>query len=309
MRRVLAFYKFIDVADPHRRAEELQEIGEHYNVVGTILFASEGVNGTIVAEVDDLHAMISALQQAFGDMSFKWSDLDSTGTGFHRFKVRVKPEIVSFGVAGLDLRKTGTHVDGARWNELLDDPEVLVIDTRNHYEIDIGTFDNAVSPDTDNFRQFPQWVQDNIDPAKQRKVAMFCTGGIRCEKATALVAQHGVEEVYQLDGGILQYLEETPKELSRWQGECFVFDQRVSVNHDLDQGRYRQCYACRHPLSIDDMQAPEYEHGVSCRFCHSKVREVRRQQFRERQRQVRLAAARGKAHISSGMKQNRVSRP
>ena len=169
--------------------------------------------------------------------------------------MRIKPEIVSFGVAGLDLQNTGEHVDGARWNELLDDPEVLVIDTRNHYEIDIGTLlKTRVSPDTDNFREFPQWVEDNIDPTKQRKVAMFCTGGIRCEKASALVAQHGVEEVYQLNGGILQYSEDTPAEQSRWQGECFVFDQRVSANHELNQGQYRQCYACRHPLSKEDMQ-------------------------------------------------------
>ena len=297
MRRVLAFYKFTPVADPADHAEELQRMGEQLGVVGTILLAEEGVNGTIVAEMASLDAMVRTLETVFGVMTFKWSDLDQSGVGFHRFKVRIKPEIVSFGVAGLDLQQTGEHVDGARWNELLDDPDVLVIDTRNQYEIDIGTFDNAVSPDTDNFREFPQWVQDNIDPAKQRKVAMFCTGGIRCEKASALVAQHGVAEVYQLNGGILQYLEDTAKEQSRWQGECFVFDQRVSVDHDLSQGQYRQCYACRHPLSQEDMQTSEFEHGVSCPFCHSAVSDDRRQQFRERQRQVRLAAARGQAHI------------
>ena len=297
MRRVLAFYKFTPVADPAGHAEELQRMGEQLGVVGTILLAEEGVNGTIVAEMASLDAMVRTLEMVFGAMTFKWSDLDQSGVGFHRFKVRIKPEIVSFGVAGLDLQQTGEHVDGTRWNELLDDPDVLVIDTRNQYEIDIGTFDNAVSPDTDNFREFPQWVQDNIDPAKQRKVAMFCTGGIRCEKASALVAQHGVAEVYQLNGGILQYLEDTAKEQSRWQGECFVFDQRVSVDHDLSQGQYRQCYACRHPLSQEDMQTPEFEHGVSCPFCHSAVGDDRRQQFRERQRQVRLAAARGQAHI------------
>ena len=307
MRRVLAFYKFIPVTDPEALVEELQQLGEQLGVVGTILLAEEGVNGTIVAETDSLDAMVRALEQAFGAMTFKWSDLDQLGIGFHRFKVRIKPEIVSFGVAGLDLQNTGEHVDGARWNELLADPEVLVIDTRNHYEIDIGTFENAVSPDTDNFREFPQWVEDNIDPTKQRKVAMFCTGGIRCEKASALVAQHGVEEVYQLNGGILQYLEDTPAEQSRWQGECFVFDQRVSVNHELNQGQYRQCYACRHPLSKEDMQAPEFEHGVSCPFCHSSVSNVRRQQFRERQRQVRLAAARGEAHIGVTQKKDKAS--
>ena len=306
MRRVLAFYKFIPVAHPQSLVEELQQLGEQLSVVGTILLAQEGVNGTIVAETDSLDAMVRALEQAFGAMTFK-GRFDQSGIGFHRFKVRIKPEIVSFGVAGLDLQNTGEHVDGARWNELLDDPEVLVIDTRNHYEIDIGTFENAVSPDTDNFREFPQWVEDNIDPTKQRKVAMFCTGGIRCEKASALVAQHGVEEVYQLNGGILQYLEDTPAEQSRWQGECFVFDQRVSVNHELNQGQYRQCYACRHPLSKEDMQAPEFEHGVSCPFCHSSVSDVRRQQFRERQRQVRLAAARGEAHIGVTQKKDKAS--
>ena len=297
MRRVLAFYKFINVADPDVRAGELQSLGEQREVVGTILLANEGVNGTIVAEQSNLELMVQSLQQSFGKMMFKWSELDQSGVGFHRFKVRVKPEIVSFGVADLNLQMTGQHVGAERWNELLDDPDVLVIDTRNHYEIDIGTFDNAVSPDTDNFRQFPQWVKDNVHPTKQRKVAMFCTGGIRCEKASAYMAQHGVEEVYQLDGGILQYLEDVPEDASRWQGECFVFDQRVSVNHGLEQGKFRQCYACRHPLSAEDLQAAEFEHGVSCPFCHSTVTEQRRQQFRERQRQVRLAAARGESHI------------
>ena len=297
MRRVLAFYKFINVADPDVRAGELQSLGEQREVVGTILLANEGVNGTIVAEQSNLELMVQSLQQSFGKMMFKWSELDQSGVGFHRFKVRVKPEIVSFGVADLNLQMTGQHVGAERWNELLDDPDVLVIDTRNHYEIDIGTFDNAVSPDTDNFRQFPQWVKDNVDPTKQRKVAMFCTGGIRCEKASAYMAQHGVEEVYQLDGGILQYLEDVPEDASRWHGECFVFDQRVSVNHGLEQGQFRQCYACRHPLSAEDLQAAEFEHGVSCPFCHSTVTEQRRQQFRERQRQVRLAAARGESHI------------
>ena len=297
MRRVLAFYKFTSVSDPDVRAGELQSLGEQREVVGTILLANEGVNGTIVAEQSNLELMVQSLQQFFGEMTFKWSELDQSGVGFHRFKVRVKPEIVSFGVQDLNLQMTGQHVSAQRWNELLDDPDVLVIDTRNHYEIDIGTFDNAVSPNTDNFRQFPQWVKDNVDPTKQRKVAMFCTGGIRCEKASAYMAQHGVEEVYQLDGGILQYLEDVPERESRWQGECFVFDQRVSVNHDLEQGHFRQCYACRHPLSAEDLQAPEFEHGVSCPFCHSTVTEQRRQQFRERQRQVRLAAARGESHI------------
>ena len=305
MRRALAFYKFVEVIDPESLVLELQRLGERHNVVGTILLANEGVNGTVVAQVEDLKSMVHALQKAFGEMTFKWSDLDQNGVGFHRFKVRVKPEIVSFGVEDLDLQQTGEHVGVDRWNELLDDPDVLVIDTRNHYEIDIGTFDNAVSPDTDNFRQFPQWVKDNIDPTKQRKVAMFCTGGIRCEKATAYMAQHGVEEVYQLNGGILQYLEDVSVEQSRWRGECFVFDQRVSVDHNLQQGQYRQCYACRHPLSAEDVQAPEFEHGVSCPYCHSTVEEARRQQFRERQRQVRLAAARGESHIGVKQKSKR----
>ena len=307
MRRVLAFYKFVDVAAPELRAEDLQQTGEQHGVHGTILVAEEGVNGTLVAEKEDLDLMVAALLQAFGAMTFKWSDIDPAGVGFHRFKVRVKPEIVSFGVDGLDLRRTGEHVDGARWNELLDDPDVLVIDTRNHYEIDIGTFDNAVSPGTDNFRQFPQWVQDNIDPVKQRKVAMFCTGGIRCEKASAMVAQHGVKEVYQLDGGILQYLEDMPQERSRWQGECFVFDGRVAVDHDLQPGSYDMCYACRMPLSAADLAHPSFEDGISCPYCKPDLVPERAARFAERQKQMRLAAERGEAHLGSNPRRKKKS--
>ena len=270
MRRVLAFYKFIPVTDPEARVEELQQLGEQLGVVGTILLAEEGVNGTIVAETDSLDGMVRALEQAFGAMTFKWSDLDQSGIGFHRFKVRIKPEIVSFGVAGLDLQNTGEHVDGARWNELLADPEVLVIDTRNHYEIDIGTFENAVSPDTDNFREFPQWVEDNIDPTKQRKVAMFCTGGIRCEKASVVMLDEGYEEVYQINGGILNYFEKTGG--AHWDGECFVFDRRVGVLGDLSVTDSEVCWACREPLTPEQAQSPDFVRGVSCPYCIGKIR-------------------------------------
>ena len=245
------------------------------------------------------------LTERYGVKSQKWSDLSIGNSGFHRFKARVKPEIVSFGVDDLDMQQTGKHVDARTWDALIDDPEVIVIDTRNDYEIDIGTFEGAISPHTENFRQFPAWVADNLDAQKHTKVAMFCTGGIRCEKASSYLLNQGFMNVYHLDGGILQYLEDTQAEDSRWNGECFVFDQRVSVNAQLQQGQYKQCYACRHPLSAVECASTDFEHGVSCPYCIGRTSQRRRQQFRERQNQIKLAHERGEQHI--GLRQKRKS--
>ena len=308
MRRVLAFYQFLSLDDPQAECDSLQTLGDELALRGTILVAHEGVNGTVVGDTQALQQLSQHLLQQYGVKSQKWSDLQPGNSGFHRFKVRVKPEIVSFGVDDLDMSQSGEHVDAQTWNRLLDDPDVIVIDTRNDYEIDIGSFDGALSPHTESFRQFPAWVADNLDPEQHTKVAMFCTGGIRCEKASAYMLNKGFENVYQLDGGILQYLEDTQASESRWNGECFVFDQRVSVNADLEQGQYKQCYACRHPLSAQDLASAEFEHGVSCPFCVGRTSAERRAQFRERQHQVRLAAERGEQHIGQDQRKARESR-
>lgn len=306
MRRVLAFYQFLTLEDPQGESDRLQTLGDELALRGTILVAGEGVNGTVVGDVQALHQLSWHLTERYGVKSQKWSDLASSNSGFHRFKVRVKPEIVSFGGDNLDMQQTGEHVDAETWNALVDDPEVIVIDTRNDYEIDIGTFEGAISPHTENFRQFPDWVADNLDTQKHTKVAMFCTGGIRCEKASSYLLNQGFESVYQLDGGILQYLEDTQAGDSRWNGECFVFDQRVSVNAQLQQGQYKQCYACRHPLSTAELASADFEHGVSCPHCIDRTSVERRHQFRERQHQVRLAQERGEQHI--GLRQEKKGR-
>ena len=306
MRRVLAFYQFLTLEDPEGERDRLQTLGDELGLRGTILVAGEGVNGTVVGDVQALDQLSQHLTKRYGVKSQKWSDLSTGNSGFHRFKARLKPEIVSFGVDDLDMQKTGKHVDAQTWNALVDDPEVIVIDTRNEYEIDIGTFEGAISPHTENFRQFPNWVADNLDAQKHTKVAMFCTGGIRCEKASSYLLKQGFGSVYQLDGGILQYLEDTQAEDSRWNGECFVFDQRVSVNAQLQQGQYKQCYACRHPLSAVERASTDFEHGVSCPYCIERTSETRRQQFRERQNQVKLAHERGEQHI--GVRQKKKER-
>lgn len=305
MRRVLAFYQFVPLENPDAERQRLQALGDDLALRGTILVAEEGVNGTVVGDTQALLELSQYLTDQHQVKSQKWSDLESGNSGFHRFKVRVKPEIVSFGVDDLDMSETGEHVDAEAWNALIADPEVIVIDTRNDYEIDIGTFERAVSPHTESFRQFPDWVSENLDPEKHTKVAMFCTGGIRCEKASSFLLNRGFENVYQLNGGILQYLEDTQSEESRWQGECFVFDQRVSVNADLQQGQYKQCYACRHPLSEEELASKDFEHGVSCPHCIGTTSAQRREQFRERQHQVRLAAERGEQHIGLDQKKAR----
>ena len=296
-RRVLAFYKFSPMSNLEATRTQLELVCERASIKGTILLAEEGVNGTVVGPTDGLNQLAEDLEAIAGTIEFKWSDLDETNPGFHRLKVKIKPEIVSFGVPGLDIGNNGTHVDVERWNELIADPDVVVIDTRNTYEIDIGTFPGAVSPKTTNFREFPAWVEQNLSPEQNPKVAMFCTGGIRCEKASAYMLSQGFDEVFQLDGGILKYLEDSSPEDNQWEGECFVFDQRVSVDKDLGQGRYKQCFACRHPLSEDELADPRYEPGVRCPHCCDRVDEARATRFRQRNKQIKLAAARGEQHI------------
>lgn len=296
MPKALTFYKFLPLEDPAGEQAHWQAFGLDRSVRGSILVAAEGVNGTLVGTQETLALFAVELRTRFGEIPFKWSSVSPGNEGFHRYKVKLKREIVTMGVPDLDVARNGQHVDRDTWNSLLDDPEVVVVDTRNQYEIDIGTFPGSVSPGTTNFRQFPQWVAENLKP--EQKVAMFCTGGIRCEKASAFLVQQGFDEVYQLDGGILRYLEAEGSAQNRWQGECFVFDQRVSVNDKLEQGTFKQCYACRHPLSALDVASEDYEKGVCCPHCVADGQTpARRESFRQRQKQVELAADRGEQHI------------
>ena len=298
---VAALYKFVHLPDYVTLRDALYETMVANNVKGTLLLAEEGINGTICglrAGVDAVKARLDA-DGRFTALSYKESFAEELA--FYRTKVKLKNEIVTMGVAGIDpAHIVGTYVKGDDWNQLISDPDTIVIDTRNDYEVAIGTFKNAVNPNTTTFREFPQWAADNLDKTKHKKVAMFCTGGIRCEKSTAFLKEQGFDEVYHLDGGILKYLEETPVEQSLWQGECFVFDQRVAVKHGLEQGSYDQCYACRMPLSADEMLSEHYVKGLSCPHCYDKTTEEQKAAFAERQRQVELAKQRGEKHIRDG---------
>jgi UPF0176 protein len=273
---------------------------EDKGIKGTLLLAQEGINGTVSGSRESIDALLAYLNadERLNPISFKESFDDIQP--FHRTKVKMKKEIVTLGVEGIDPRKTvGTYVKPKDWNALISDPDVFVVDTRNDYEIEIGTFKHAVNPNTDSFREFPQYVAENMDPAKHKKVAMFCTGGIRCEKSTAYMKEQGFEEVYHLEGGILQYLEDVPKEETLWEGDCFVFDNRVAVNHDLEKSHYDQCYACRLPITEQDKQSQQYESGVSCPKCFGKHSDEQIARFREREKQVNLAKARNEEHVGS----------
>jgi UPF0176 protein len=302
MTSVATFYKFVRLPDPAQMRHEIDALARDLAMKGTILLAEEGINGTVTGAASTLQEFLRALERIpeFSELALKYSSAAPGNPVFHRLKVRVKPEIVSFGVPGLDPgARTGTHVGAEAWNELLDDPGVTVIDTRNDYEVAIGSFPGAVNPATESFREFADFVADHLDPERDARVAMFCTGGIRCEKASAYLLERGFPQVYQLDGGILKYLETVRAEENRWEGECFVFDQRVSVDRDLQEGSYEQCYACRRPLSAQDVESPEYRPGVSCPHCAAEQPEARRAAFAERARQVALAARRGEAHIGA----------
>ncbi len=295
---VCALYKFVSLENFEELRQPLQQFMEDRNIKGTLLLASEGINGTVSGSRETIDELLAYLNQdpRINPITHKES-LDETQP-FHRIKVKLKKEIVTMGVEGIDPRKTvGTYVQPADWNALISDPEVLVIDTRNDYEIEIGTFAHAVNPKTESFREFPQYVKDNLDPAKNKKVAMFCTGGIRCEKSTAYLKEQGFDQVFHLAGGILKYLEEVPHEQSLWQGDCFVFDNRVAVNHDLQKSDYDQCYGCRLPITEDDKNSPQYESGVSCPKCYGKNTEEQLARFREREKQVNLAKAREEEHL------------
>lgn len=295
---VAALYKFTAFPDFEQWQAPIRQAMTDNDIKGTLLIAHEGINGTIAGPrtgIDTLLAFIQSIP-AIGTVGVKESFTDNMP--FYRTKVKLKKEIVTMGVTDIDPRvDAGQYVKPKDWNALISDPEVLLIDTRNEYEVQIGTFKNAINPHTETFREFPNYVTDNLDKTQHKKVAMFCTGGIRCEKSTAFLKQQGFDEVYHLEGGILQYLEDVPKDESLWTGECFVFDNRVTVNHDLEQGQYDQCYACRMPITEQEKQTPAYVKGESCPHCIDKTTAEQKQRFHERERQLQLAQARGKHHI------------
>jgi UPF0176 protein len=295
---IAAMYKFVRLPDYESIQPKLLAFCREQKLKGTLLLAEEGINGTISGSRKGIDALFSYLKsdERLSDLEHKESLADELP--FHRMKVKLKKEIVTMGQPNIKpIESQEVRVDPKDWNALISDPEVLLIDTRNEYEYQIGSFKNAVSPDTTNFREFPDYVKQQLDPKKNKKVAMFCTGGIRCEKACAYMLEQGFEEVYQLNGGILKYLEDVSADESLWEGECFVFDSRVSVDHQLAEGSYHQCFACRRPISDDEMQSRDYVEGVSCPRCINETTEEQRINFGERQKQVELAEGRNEKHI------------
>ena len=306
---VSTFYRFAKFPDFADFQESLRDFMLEHDVRGTLLLAAEGINGTLAGSRQGIDAVVARLREdeRFAELETKESYVDENP--FYRTKVKLKNEIVTMGEENIDPNLiVGTYVDPKDWNELISNPEVFLLDTRNRYEVAIGTFENAVNPNTNSFREFPNYVKKNLDPKKQKKVAMFCTGGIRCEKSTAFLKQHGFAEVYHLKGGVLKYLEEIPEADTKWRGECFVFDNRVTVKHKLEQGSYDQCHACRMPITGTDKQTEHYQKGVSCPHCYDKHTKDQVKRYAERERQVEFARARGETHIGQAMQATVVSR-
>jgi UPF0176 protein len=306
---VAALYRFVSLPDYEALRQPLLEHCLSLNIKGTLLLASEGINGTVAGTRDAIDQLLDYLRQDSRLTEIDHKESLYEQMPFYRMKVKLKKEIVTMGVEGIDPnRVVGTYVKPENWNELISDPEVTVIDTRNYYETAIGTFKGATDPHTTTFREFPQYVADNLDPSENKKVAMFCTGGIRCEKSTAFLKEQGFDEVYHLQGGILKYLEEVPKEESLWEGECFVFDNRVAVNHDLAKGSYDQCHGCRHPITEEDKLSEKYLVGVACPNCFDTLSDEQKLRFAERQKQIELAKARHEDHIGLSPSELREAR-
>jgi UPF0176 protein len=312
--QVAALYRFARFGDPAALREPLLRQCRALGIRGTLLLAGEGINGTVAGSPGAISSLISFIRTLpdCAELDVKYSA--APAMPFHRLKVRLKREIVTMGESAIDPRaSTGTYVEPGDWNALIADPDTIVIDTRNAYEVAVGTFKRAIDPGTASFRDFPGWFRREraalLGSGRPVKVAMFCTGGIRCEKSTALLKQEGVEEVYHLKGGILNYLEKIPAQASLWQGECFVFDERVAVGHGLAPGNHALCRACRRPVSAADQASPLYEEGVSCPACHGERSESQRASYRERHRQEALAAARGQAHVGAEIPIREASSP
>jgi UPF0176 protein len=298
----ITFYHFISIENKNRFKESILKFCLKNQIKGTILLADEGINGTISGEESNIQNFLTFIKK---DKLFKslFINLEhkeswSKSNPFYRMKVKLKREIVSLGVEGVNpAKKVGKYVKPEEWNNLISDPNTIIIDTRNNYEVDIGTFKNAINPKTFSFRDFPKFIENNLSREEPKKIAMFCTGGIRCEKASSFMVEKGFSEVYHLQGGILKYLEKIPEEKSLWQGECFVFDQRVAVTHSLNEGRYDQCYACRHPLSPEEIKSNQYIKGISCPYCFNKLTKKKKAGVIERQKQIMLSKSRGENHI------------
>jgi len=295
---VCALYKFVILENFQDLRQPLLDVMENNQVRGTLLLANEGINGTVASSRQGIDNLLAWLHNdpRLAEFDFKESFTDFMP--FNRAKVKLKKEIVTMGVEGIDPKRVvGTYISPKDWNQLISDPEVILVDTRNDYEYKVGTFKNAINPNTVSFREFPGFVKEHLDPEKHKKVAMFCTGGIRCEKSTAFLKEQGFDEVYHLKGGILKYLEEVPPEETLWEGECFVFDERVTVNLQLEKGAYDQCNACRMPITEADKASSSYQQGISCPHCHDKVTPDQKARFTEREKQMELARQRGEAHI------------
>ena len=302
---VATFYKFVKVDDLVALQDQLYAICNKNNVMGTILIANEGVNGTISSKPREIEKTLISIQKddRFSEIEIKYSSTNKQP--FHKMRVRLKKEIVTIGLPEINPNKTvGTYVKPEQWNDIISDPDVILIDTRNKFEIKIGSFKNALDPRTTSFRDFPEWVkkfkQDKTNTNK--KIAMYCTGGIRCEKASSLMKEEGFNEVYHLQGGILKYLEQVEKEKSLWEGECFVFDDRVCLTENLEVGSYKMCFACRMPITEDEINDDRYEEGISCLYCYDKTTEEKKERFESRQKQIELSKLRGEKHIGGQQK-------
>ncbi|WP_404400275.1 rhodanese-related sulfurtransferase [Pelagibacterium halotolerans] len=311
--KIVALYKFVDQPDFEALQQPIAQFCCAKGIRGTLLLAPEGINGTVAGTPEAIDALITWLEAGnifggrFRGAEVKYSTAETMP--FHRMKVRLKDEIVTLRAPEVNPGKqVGTYVDPKDWNALIADDDIVLIDTRNDYEVGLGTFENAIDPGTETFTQFKDYVAENLDPKKHKKVAMFCTGGIRCEKASSYMLAQGFAEVYHLKGGILAYLEKTPEAQSRWQGECFVFDERVSVGHGLKIGDATLCRACRQPLTPLDRERPEFVDGVQCHHCAKAMTDEKRAAAAERQRQIDLAKARGEAHIGADAAQNAAAR-
>jgi UPF0176 protein len=290
---IAAFYKFVRLDDYQNRRQPLLNLCQQHQIKGTILLAAEGINGTIAGTRSSIDTILNYLRAdpCFADLEQKEST--ATKSPFDRLKVRLKQEIVTFGIPTIDpTNLVGTYVTPQDWNQLIANPDVLVIDTRNQYEVEIGTFSGSIDPHTDSFTEFPAYVAAHLDPQQHKQIAMFCTGGIRCEKATSYLLSQGFENVYHLQGGILKYLEEIPASESQWEGECFVFDDRVAVTHGLELGTYKLCWGCGNPLSPADLTAPHYEPGICCPRCYPHLTPSQRASRTERWRQLQIEAVR-----------------
>ncbi|MBL8992755.1 MAG: rhodanese-related sulfurtransferase [Spirochaetia bacterium] len=293
---VAAFYQFVDLPDFKKLQEPIETLCRKNGVLGTVLLAEEGINGTLAGSDEGMRSVLSGLRSIpeFAGLEHKESVVEKMP--FVRLKVRFRKEIVTLGIPGINpALRTGTYVEAEKWNDVVSQPDVVVVDTRNDYEVAIGSFKGALDPHTKTFREFPAFVEKNLDPKKTPKVAMYCTGGIRCEKASAYLLSKGFSEVYHLKGGILKYLEKVRPEDSRWEGECFVFDKRVSVDHSLKKGAFDFCPGCRRPVAPEDKSSRKYISGVACPKCHDSLSEDQKKRFAERDKQIRLAKARREA--------------